>query len=170
MTDPNPEPERTPEEESSQTPEPPAPLVPRDPVLETPLDLEDTDAEEETQELKGMPGMTPREEAQEGPADLPPDFEPIESVREDPGEPEAPEPSPYFPEGTYQGAQEAEEYYDYSDTTPLYEPFARTPPENRVLGMTAAQRFLVALMLLLVILVLGTFFLLISGKIALPFL
>jgi anti-sigma factor RsiW len=36
------------------------------------------------------------------------------------------------------------------------------------LGMTAAQRFIVALMVLLMVCLLGAFFLLVTGKIALP--
>jgi anti-sigma factor RsiW len=36
------------------------------------------------------------------------------------------------------------------------------------MGMTAAQRFIVALMVLLMVCLLGAFFLLVTGKIALP--
>jgi hypothetical protein len=44
-------------------------------------------------------------------------------------------------------------------------------PENKqFLGMTAPQRFIVVLMLLVMVCILGTFVLVIFGKIALPFL
>ncbi len=173
------------EEEITNNQELPPSLSPQPPVRETPLTMD----EEETQEISGMPGMSAGIEdaemdlavddgadfpaspqANDSDASLPDDYEPIDSIQEmDALEPDAPEPSPYFPDGTYQGAQQSEEYYDYSDTTPLYEPFERKPDEKRILGMTAVQRFFVVLMLLLVILVLGSFFLLISGKIVLPF-
>lgn len=39
---------------------------------------------------------------------------------------------------------------------------------GELLGMTAVQRFIIALMVLLMVCVLGAFFLLVTGKIALP--
>ncbi|PKO09977.1 MAG: hypothetical protein CVU40_07095 [Chloroflexi bacterium HGW-Chloroflexi-2] len=42
------------------------------------------------------------------------------------------------------------------------------PKEKRFLGMTAAQRFILALLLLILVIVLGTLFLLVSGKMILP--
>ena len=49
-------------------------------------------------------------------------------------------------------------------------PRRRREPERRFMGMTALQRFIATLFLLIVVLVLGTFFLLLTGKIVLPFL
>ena len=40
--------------------------------------------------------------------------------------------------------------------------------ENRFLGMTAAQRFILVFLLLILVVVLGTLFLLVSGKMILP--
>jgi hypothetical protein len=40
--------------------------------------------------------------------------------------------------------------------------------EKKFLGMTASQRFILALMLLILVVVLGTLFLLVSGKMILP--
>ena len=42
-------------------------------------------------------------------------------------------------------------------------------PQRLILGMTAPQRFAVALMLLVVVFVLGSFLLILTNKIALPF-
>lgn len=42
------------------------------------------------------------------------------------------------------------------------------PTEKRFLGMTAAQRFILASLLLILVVVLGTLFLLVSGKMVLP--
>jgi hypothetical protein len=100
--------------------------------------------------------------------DEPTDEPGVESPQTPPPDLTADEPSPYFPQGTYEGPSQEEPYYDYSDTTPLYEPYDRKQPEKRILGMTALQRFIVVLMVLLVILVLGTFFLMITGKIVPP--
>lgn len=49
-------------------------------------------------------------------------------------------------------------------------PRRRRKPERLFLGMTALQRFIAALFLLIVVLILGTFFLLLTDKIAMPFL
>jgi hypothetical protein len=40
--------------------------------------------------------------------------------------------------------------------------------ETRFLGMTAAQRFILVFLLLILVVVLGTLFLLVSGKMVLP--
>ena len=40
--------------------------------------------------------------------------------------------------------------------------------EKRFLGMTAGQRFILSLMLLILVVVLGTLFLLVAGKMILP--
>lgn len=41
-------------------------------------------------------------------------------------------------------------------------------PETGFLGMTPAQRFVIALMFFLMVLIIGAFFLLVTGAIALP--
>ncbi len=40
------------------------------------------------------------------------------------------------------------------------------PPESNFLGMTAAQRFVVALLLFLMVVILGTLFLVVTNKVA----
>lgn len=42
-------------------------------------------------------------------------------------------------------------------------------PRTEFLGMTAFQRFVIALLLLLMICILGAFFLLVTGRVVLPF-
>jgi len=42
------------------------------------------------------------------------------------------------------------------------------PKEKRFLGMTAVQRFILAFLMLILVVVLGTLFLLVSGKMILP--
>ncbi len=172
-------------------------LTPEQPVLEEPLNLDDedtqeipgfpsetespgmsagiSDAEKEAAEQAGQTGIDEETPAESAPQeDAAPVESPLdESAAEPPQQTPPPdltedEPSPYFPQGTYEGPPQEEPYYDYSDTTPLYEPYDRKQPEKRILGMTALQRFIVVLMLLLVILVLGTFFLMITGKIVPP--
>ncbi|MFH1447017.1 MAG: hypothetical protein ABIG43_06375 [Chloroflexota bacterium] len=61
---------------------------------------------------------------------------------------------------------------DENTDLPLPKPMRthRRKPEKYFLGMTAPQRFIAALFLLIVVLILGSFFLLLTGKIALPFL
>jgi len=63
---------------------------------------------------------------------------------------------------------EIDESIDLPRQKPL--PRRRRKPERRFMGMTALQRFIATLFLLIVVLVLGTFFLLLTGKIVLPFL
>lgn len=60
---------------------------------------------------------------------------------------------------------EAEDYdlYDYD------EDYDKPTTTKNFLGMTAPQRFVLALMLFFMSCILGGFFLIISGKIALPF-
>jgi hypothetical protein len=43
-----------------------------------------------------------------------------------------------------------------------------SPVEKQFLGMTPLQRFLIAVMVLLIISILGVFFLLVTGKVMLP--
>jgi anti-sigma factor RsiW len=47
-------------------------------------------------------------------------------------------------------------------------PKASRSSSDTFMGMTAAQRFIVALMVLMMVCLLGAFFLLVTGKIALP--
>jgi hypothetical protein len=57
---------------------------------------------------------------------------------------------------------------DGSQAEPGY--YESEEPENKqFLGMTAPQRFIVVLMLLIMVCILGTFVLVIFGKVALPF-
>jgi hypothetical protein len=46
---------------------------------------------------------------------------------------------------------------------------SRRIPQKRFLGMTPAQRFVIAVMLLMMMCILGAFFLLLTERIALPF-
>lgn len=57
--------------------------------------------------------------------------------------------------------------FDEEEPKPLEEPAVET--RRYFLGMSPAQRFVVALILLVLVVMLGSFFLLITGKIALPF-
>jgi hypothetical protein len=45
---------------------------------------------------------------------------------------------------------------------------ARPKPEKTILGMTAPQRFVISIFLLIAVIVLGTFCLLVTGKVILP--
>ena len=74
--------------------------------------------------------------------------------------------SPYFSPREYLPGND--EITDLPRQKPL--PRRRRKPEKRFMGMTAMQRFVATLFLLIVVLILGTFFLLLTGKIALPFL
>jgi hypothetical protein len=60
-----------------------------------------------------------------------------------------------------------------SDYTPQPEPtpppLPTRPTSQPFLGMTAGQRFVIALFLLLIACILGTFCLLVTGKVWLPF-
>jgi hypothetical protein len=58
---------------------------------------------------------------------------------------------------------------DEDDDSYLYEDVS-TPASEQFLGMTPPQRFVIAAMLMLMVCVLGTFFLLVTEKIYLPFL
>lgn len=44
----------------------------------------------------------------------------------------------------------------------------RLPKEKRFLGMTAAQRFILSVLMLILVVVLGTLMLLVTGKMVLP--
>jgi len=51
------------------------------------------------------------------------------------------------------------------------QPMAESPhPKQRFLGMTPVQRFIVAVMLLMMVVILGVLFLLVTSKIVPPFL
>jgi hypothetical protein len=52
---------------------------------------------------------------------------------------------------------------------PVRPPKAPSRPQGPFLGMTAPQRFLLALMLFLMVLVLGTFFLVLTERLVFPF-
>ncbi|MAT45378.1 MAG: hypothetical protein CL609_23870 [Anaerolineaceae bacterium] len=54
----------------------------------------------------------------------------------------------------------------YTEVEPI--PTDRPRRKKQFLGMTAVQRFVVALFLLIIVIVLGTFCLLATGKIVLP--
>lgn len=60
--------------------------------------------------------------------------------------------------------EEAEDFdlYDYD------EDYDKPKPPRRFLGMTAPQRFVLALMLFFMSCILGSFFLILTGKIVLP--
>ena len=59
-----------------------------------------------------------------------------------------------------------------SDGSQADEAYYEAEPQGgkQILGMTAPQRFIVVLMLLVMVCILGTFVLIIFGKVALPFL
>jgi hypothetical protein len=56
---------------------------------------------------------------------------------------------------------------DQKEVTPEEDPFGEP---RRLLGLTAVQRFFVAFMLLMMTIILGVLFLLVTSKIAFPFL
>lgn len=58
----------------------------------------------------------------------------------------------------------AEDSYTEVEPVPVYKP----KKKKQFLGMTAAQRFVVALFLLIIVVVLGTFCLLATGRVVLP--
>jgi hypothetical protein len=71
----------------------------------------------------------------------------------------------------------SEEYQPYEETEeanrtnkPEYDSYGTQTAEapSEFLGMTAPQRFVIALMLFFMVLILGCFFLVLSGKIVLP--
>ncbi len=59
-----------------------------------------------------------------------------------------------------------EPYYDFEEDEELVLPPRQ--PEERILGMTAAQRLVIAAMVLMMTCLLSVFCLMIAGKIALP--
>jgi hypothetical protein len=59
---------------------------------------------------------------------------------------------------------------DFVEEDEDYDELAPEPgPETQFLGMTPAQRFVIALMIFMMICILGSFFLLITEKVWLPF-
>jgi hypothetical protein len=56
-----------------------------------------------------------------------------------------------------------------AEQEPVRQRVARRRKKDTFLGMTAQQRFIISLMLFLMVCLMGTFALLISGSIALPF-
>jgi hypothetical protein len=67
-----------------------------------------------------------------------------------------------------------DDFREQASTSELYqeEPQIEEPPprETHFLGMTPAQRMVIALLLMLIVLIIGAFFLLATGKIVPPFL
>jgi hypothetical protein len=59
---------------------------------------------------------------------------------------------------------------EFQENAPQEEPFIETnQPAGHFLGMTPVQRFIVAVMLLMMVIILGVLFLLVTSKIVPPF-
>lgn len=58
--------------------------------------------------------------------------------------------------------------YFVDETKEYYEDFSAPPPRSRFLGMTAEQRLIIAIMLLMMVCIVGSLFLLVFGKVMPP--